>query len=86
MEDGRVVPQENKTINRTIIQFSSVTQSCPALCNTMDCGMPGFPDHHQLLELMQTHVHRVGDAIQPFHPVVPFSSRLQSFPASGSFQ
>ena len=43
--------------------FSSVTQSCPTLCDSMDT--PGFPVHHQLLELAQTHVHRVGDAIQP---------------------
>ena len=47
--------------------------------------MPGFPVLHQLLELGQTHVHQVGDAIQSSHPVIPFS-RLQSFPASGSFQ
>ena len=48
--------------------------------------MQGFPVHHQLPEFTQTHVHWVGDAIQPSHPVIPFSSRLQSFPASGSFQ
>ena len=48
---------------------SSVAQSCPTLCDTMDCSMPGFPVHHQLLELAQTHVHRVGDAIQPSHPL-----------------
>ena len=47
--------------------------------------MPGLPVHHQLPELTQTHVHRIGDAIQPSHPLVPFSSCLQSFPASGSF-
>ena len=64
-------------------QFCSVTQSCPTLCNHMDCSMPGFPDHHQLPELAQTHVHRVDVAIQP--SVVPFSSCLSSFPASGSF-
>ena len=51
------------------IQFSSATQSCPTLCNPMDCSTPGFPVHHQLLELAQTHVHRVGDAIQPSHPL-----------------
>ena len=68
------------------VQFSSVTQSCPTLCNSMDCSTPGFPVHHRLPELTQTHVHRVSDAIQPSHPVVPFSSRLHSFPASGSFQ
>ena len=42
---------------------------CPTLCNPMDCSTPGFPVHHQLLELTQTHVHRVSDAIQPSHPV-----------------
>ena len=48
-------------------QFSSVTQSCPTLCDTVDCSMPGFPVHHQLPEFTQTHVHSVGDAIQPSH-------------------
>ena len=62
-----------------------VTQSCPTLCNPVDCSTPGFPVHHQLLELAQSHVHWVSDAIQPCHPVVPFSSCPQSFPASGSF-
>ena len=51
------------------VQFSSVSQSCLTLCDAMDCSMPGFPVHHQLLELAQTHVHRVGDAIQPSHPL-----------------
>ena len=82
-----------KSVRKTIlghkhlvaIQFSSVTQSCPTLCDTMDCSMPGFPVHHQLLERPQTHVYWVGDAIQPPHPVVNFSSCLQSFPASGFF-
>ena len=50
-------------------QFSSVIQSCPTLCDPTDCSMPGFPVHHQLLELAQTHVHQVGDAIQPSHPL-----------------
>ena len=50
-------------------QFSSVTQSCLTLCDSMDCSMPGLPVHHQLPELAQTHVHRVGDAIQPSHPL-----------------
>ena len=48
---------------------SSVTQSCPTLCNSMDCSTPGFPVHHQLPELAQTHVNRVSDAIQPSHPL-----------------
>ena len=51
------------------IQFSSVTQSCPTLCNPMDCSTPGFHVHHQLLELVQTHVHWVSDTIQPSHPL-----------------
>ena len=51
----------------------------------MDCSTPGLPVHHQLPELPQTHYHQVGDAIQPTHPVIPFSSCLQSFPASRSF-
>ena len=48
---------------------SSVTQSCPTLCDPMNCSTPGLPVHHQLLEFTQTHVHRVGDAIQPSHPL-----------------
>ena len=51
----------------------------------MDCSMPGLPVQHQLLEFTQTYVHWVGDAIQPSHPVIPFSC-LQSFPISGYFQ
>ena len=66
---------------------SSVSQSCLTLCDPMDCSTPGLPVHHQLPEFTQTHVHWVGDAIQPSHPlVIPFSSCLQSFPESGSFQ
>ena len=52
------------------IQFSSVVKSCSTLCNPMDCSTPGFPVHHQLLELVQTHVHPVSDAIQPCHPLL----------------
>ena len=52
-------------------QFSSVTQSSPTLCDPMDYSMPGFPVHHQLPELAQTHVHWAGDAIQPSHPLLP---------------
>ena len=64
----------------------SVTHSCLTLCNFMDCSIAGFPVHHQVLELAQIHVHRVGDAIQPSHPSAgPFSFCLQSFPESGSF-
>ena len=51
------------------IQLSSVTQSCPTICGPMDCSTPGLPVHHQLPEFTQTHVHWVGDAIQPSHPL-----------------
>ena len=51
------------------VQFSSVAQSCPTLCDPTDYSMPGLPVHHQLPEFTQTHVHRVGDAIQPLHPL-----------------
>ena len=51
------------------IQFSSVAQSCPTLCNPMNCSTPGLPVHHQLPYFTQTHVHRVSDAIQPSHPL-----------------
>ena len=51
------------------VQFSSVTQLCPTLCNPMNCSTPGLPVYHQHLEFTQTHVHRVGDAIQPSHPL-----------------
>ena len=62
----------HKNLYRSIFhQFSSVAQSCPTLCNPMDCSTPGFPVHHQLLELDQTHVYRVGDAIQPIHLCCP---------------
>ena len=68
------------------LTISSVTQSCPTLCDCMKGSTLGLPVHHQLLESTQTHVHRVGDAIEPSHSfVVPVSSCPQSFPASGSF-
>ena len=73
-------------LNYNNSSVSLVTQLCPTPCNPMDYSTPGFPIHHPLLEPTQTHVHRVGDAIQPSHTLVPVSSCLQSFPASGSFQ
>ena len=51
------------------VQFSSVTQSCPTICDPMNLSTPGLPVHHQLPEFTQTHVHQVGDAIQPPHPL-----------------
>ena len=73
------------------VQFSSVTQLCPTLCDPMNCSMPGFHVHHQLLKFTQTHVHRVDDSIQPSHPLsspsppAPNPSQHQSFPMSQLF-
>ena len=61
------------------VQFSSVTQSCPTLCDSTNRSTPGFPVHHQLLEFTQ--VHRVSDAIQPSHPLLSLSL-LPSIPPS----
>ena len=69
------------------VQFSSVAQSCPTLCDSMNCSMPGLPVHHQLLESTQTHVHWVGDAIQPSHPLSsPSSPALNLFQHQGLFK
>ena len=57
------------SIHKQLFQFSSVAQSCPTLCDPMNCSTPGLPVHHQLLEFTQTHVHRLSDAIQPSHPL-----------------
>ena len=72
-------------------QFSSVAQSCLTLCDPMNHSTPGLPVHHQLLEFTQTHVHRVGDAIQPSHPLsspsppAPNPFQLMLFPMSQLF-
>ena len=69
-----------------VIQFRSVTQSCLTLCDPVDCSTPGSPVHHQLPELVQTHVCRVSEAIlTTSSSIIPFSSCVQSFPASESF-
>ena len=63
-------PNTNPTsIFPNLYQFSSVTQSCPTLCDPMNCSMPDLPVHHQLPESTQTHVHCVSDTIQPSHPL-----------------
>ena len=68
------------------VQFSSAAQLCLTLWDPMNRNTPGLPVHHQLPWFTQTDVHRVGDAIQPSHPLSsPFPSRPQSLPASGSF-
>ena len=54
----------------SLVQFSSVAQSCPTLCDPMNRSTPGLPVHHHLPEFTQTHVHQVGDAIQPSHPLL----------------
>ena len=58
---------------RNYFQFNSVAQSCPNLCDLMDCSTPGLPVHHHFPESTQTHVHWASDAIQPFHPLPPTS-------------
>ena len=64
------------------VQFTSVTQSCPTLCNPMNRSTPGLPVHHHLPEFTQTHVHRVSDANQPSHPLFSFSCTfLSSIPS-----
>ena len=71
--------EKNTYLLSTSVQFSSVSQLCLTLCNRMDCSMPGIPVHHQLPELAQTHVHQVGDAIRPFHPLLfPFPPAFPS--------
>ena len=62
--------RKNSLMHLSSVRFSSFTQSCPTLCDPMGCSTPGFPAHHQLLELAQTHVHRLSDAIQPSHPLL----------------
>ena len=69
------------------VQFSSVTQSCPTLCDPMNCSTPGLPVRHQFPESTQTHVHRVSDAIQPSHPLLsPSSPALKLSQHQGLFQ
>ena len=63
-----------------MLQFSSVTHSCPTLCDPMGCRMPGLPVHHQFPELTQTHVHHFSDAIQPSHPLQPLFLLPSIFP------
>ena len=68
-------------------QFSSVAQPCPTLCNPMDHSTPGLPVHRQLPEFTQTHVHWVGDAIQPSHPLSsPFPPALNLSQHQGLFK
>ena len=69
------------------IQLCSVTQSCPVICDPMDCSMPGYPVHHQNLKLAQTHVVRVGDATQPSHSLLsPSPPTFNLFHHQGLFK
>ena len=68
------------------VQFSSVTQLCPTLSDPMDCSTPGLPVHHQLPELAQTHIHWVGDAIQPSYLLSPPSPAFNLIQLQGLFQ
>ena len=69
------------------VQFSSVAQSCPTLCKPVNHSMPGFPVYHQLPEFTQTHVHWIGDAIQPSHPLLsPSPPALNLSQNQGIFQ
>ena len=72
-----------RLMSSTLVEFSSVTQSCPTFCDPMNCSSPGLPVHHQRPEFTKTHVHRIGDAISS--SVVPFSSFSQSLTASEYF-
>ena len=66
----KVLQTRNRNLfSHSAVQFSSVTQLCPTLCDPMNRSMPGLPVHHQLPEFTQTHVHRVRDAIQPSRPL-----------------
>ena len=68
------------------VQFSSVAQSCPTICDPMDCNTPGLPVHHQLPEFTQTHVLCVDDAIQPSHPLSSPSPAFNLSQQQGLFQ
>ena len=76
-------------LKNQLVQFSSVAQSCPTLCDPMNCSTPGLPLHHQLPESTQTHTHRIRDAIQPSHPLLspspPAPNPSGSFPVSQLF-
>ena len=85
LKDQENFPERTMKQNSPVYyQFSPATQSCPTLCDPMNCSTPGLPVHHQLPEFTQTHVLRVSDTIQPSHPLLspsppaPNSSQHQS--------
>ena len=74
--------EKSAMIQSPSVQFSSIAQLCPTLCHPMNCSTPGLPVHHQLLKFTQTHIHRVGDAIQPSHPLSSPSPPAPPIPPS----
>ena len=85
--NAKIGVQKISASDSVSVQFSSVAQSCPTLCDPMNRRRtPSLPVHHQLPEFTQTHIHQVSDAIQPSHPLPsPFPFCPQSLPASESF-
>ena len=90
LKEKRVFPpvsHPNQSHQTPCVSCCSVAQLCLTLCNPMDCSTPGLPVLHQLPELAQTHVHQVGDAIQPSHPLSsPSPPALNLFQHQGLFQ
>ena len=86
--DDTTLKAENKEELKSLlkVQFSEVVQSCPTLCDPINRSTPGLPVHHQLPEFTQTHVHRVGDAIQPSHPLSSPSPTFNLSQHQGLFQ
>ena len=86
-DEASELPYFNISLSDPSVQFSSVAQLCPTLCDPMNRSTPGLPVHHQLPESTQTHVHRVGDAIQPSHPLLsPYPPALNLSQDQGRFQ
>ena len=67
--DQQLLATDNRTMTVAATATAKSLQSCPTLCDPMNCSKPGLPVHHQLPEFTQSHIHRVGDAIQPSHPL-----------------
>ena len=85
-QDAMGVSKKKEEIQLSSVQFSSVSQSYPTLCDPMNRSTPGPPVHHQLPEFTQTHAHRVGDAIQPSHPLSSPSPAPNPSQHQGLFQ
>ena len=90
LQQHRVQSLQRQVANALVgvVRFSSVqsAQSCPTLCDPMDCSISGFPVHHQLPEFTQTHVHSISDAIQPSHPLSSPSPTFDLSHHQGLFQ